>query len=38
VRKDDIRVHYTGWSQKFDEWIDKKSDRILKQWKKGKPI
>lgn len=27
-----IRVHYSGWEAKFDEWIDVNSDRILKQW------
>ena len=25
-------MHYTGWSNKWDEWIDWNSDRILKQW------
>jgi len=29
----EIRVHYTGWSNKYDEWIEKDSERILKQCK-----
>ncbi|EAR85579.1 OTU-like cysteine protease (macronuclear) [Tetrahymena thermophila SB210] len=28
----EIRVHYSGWSQKYDEWISVDSSRILKQW------
>eukprot|EP00825_Cyclidium_porcatum_P015769 TRINITY_DN1903_c0_g1_i2.p1 TRINITY_DN1903_c0_g1~~TRINITY_DN1903_c0_g1_i2.p1 ORF type:complete len:668 (+),score=151.99 TRINITY_DN1903_c0_g1_i2:92-2095(+) len=35
---DMIKVHYTGWSNKYDEWIKLPSDRVLKQWKKGLPI
>jgi len=35
VRNDMVRVHYTGWSPKFDEWVEISSDRILKQWQRG---
>lgn len=33
-----IKVHYTSWSKKFDEWIALPSDRVLKQWKRGRQI
>jgi len=33
LRNNEIRVHYTGWSNKYDEWIEKDSERILKQCK-----
>lgn len=26
----EIRVHFSGWSQKYDEWISIDSNRILK--------
>lgn len=35
LRNNEIRVHFTGWSNKYDEWIEKNSDRVLKQWQKG---
>ncbi len=25
---DQVRIHYKGYSNKFDEWIDRNSDRI----------
>lgn len=33
VRNDQIRVHYSGWSVKYDEWIDWHSNRVQKQCK-----
>ncbi len=33
-----IYVHYTGWSAKYDEFIELDSDRILTQWEPGKQI
>ena len=30
-----IKVHFSGYIQKFDDWISKSSDRIQKQWRKG---
>lgn len=33
-----LRVHFTGWSYKYDEWIDERSDRVLKQWRRGMPF
>jgi len=35
ARNEDIKVHYSGWSAKYDEWINVRSDRLLKQWKPG---
>ena len=26
---DAIKIHYRGWNTKWDEWIDKKSDRLI---------
>ena len=31
MRNDEIRVHYTGWSIKYDEWVVKNSERVQKQ-------
>ena len=31
MRTNEIRVHFTGWANKFDEWISRTSDRIQKQ-------
>ena len=28
-RDDVIKIHYRGWNAKWDEWIDKKSDRLI---------
>jgi hypothetical protein len=33
-----VKVHFTGWSTKYDEWIDVHSDRIIKQWVRGNPF
>jgi|LauGreDrversion4_2_1035121.scaffolds.fasta_scaffold4458249_1 hypothetical protein len=33
-----VKVHFTGWSMKYDEWIDVQSDRIVKQWVRGDPF
>ena len=33
-----FKVHFTGWSSKYDEWIEENSDRIVKQWKRGAPL
>ena len=33
-----MKVHYTGWSTKYDEWIDVKEqgeEKIIQQWKRG---
>jgi hypothetical protein len=32
VRQDNIYIHYTGWSAKYDEYINKNSERIIQQW------
>ena len=34
----EIYVHYTGWSAKYDQYINVDSDRILTQWEPGKKI
>jgi len=33
-----LKVHFTGWSFKYDEWLPEDSHRLLKQWKRGTPI
>ena len=30
-----MKVHYTEWSEKWDEWVDWDSSRLQKQWKQG---
>ena len=32
------KVHYQGFSDQYDEWIEKDSDRILKQFSPGDPF
>jgi hypothetical protein len=32
VTPNELYVHYTGWSAKFDEWLPLESDRVLVQW------
>jgi len=29
-REDEVRVHYDGWSEKWDEWMDRSSARITR--------
>lgn len=31
LRNNEIRVHFSGWSNKYDDWIDKSSGRAQKQ-------
>jgi hypothetical protein len=38
VRGDEIYVHYSGWSSKFDEYIRLPSDRLLLQWDRSGPL
>ena len=33
-----IKVHFTGWSYKYDECIDVSSNRLIKQWRRGIPF
>ena len=33
-----MKVHFTGWSYKYDEWIDEGSERVLKQWRRGQSL
>lgn len=33
-----LKVHFTGWSYKYDEWISEDSERVLKQWRRGMPL
>lgn len=35
---EEILIHFTGWSGKFDEWLPTNSHRVLFQWEFGKPI
>lgn len=35
LRPHEILVTYTGYSHKFDEWIDCDSHRVQKQWRHG---
>ena len=38
IRSDEIYVHYSGWSSKFDEYIRLPSDRLLLQWERTGPL
>lgn len=31
-------MHFTGWSHRHDEWVDSASGRVLKQWRRGRPL
>lgn len=33
-----VKVHFTGWPIKYDEWVQLPSHRVQKQWKRGKQI
>jgi OTU-like cysteine protease len=35
--KEQVKVHYRGWHEKFDEWLDKKGSRI-RPYGRNKPI
>ena len=38
IESDAVKVHFSGWSQKFEQWIPKDSPRLLKQWERGQPL
>lgn len=38
TKDDKVKVHFTGWHQKYDEWIDQTSSRIQPQWKPRMPF
>eukprot|EP00347_Sterkiella_histriomuscorum_P002114 403369422 len=33
-----VKIHFTGWSYNYDDWLDQTSHRLLKQWSRLKPI
>ena len=35
LKEDKVYVHFSGWHQKYDEWIEWNSPRIQPQWKPG---
>ena len=35
MKKDYLRIHYSGWHEKYDEWILKNSRRVQHQWAPG---
>lgn len=38
LKSSEVRIHYNGFPDKFDEWIHYKSPRLQKQWKKEEPF
>lgn len=30
-----VKVHFSGYSEQYDDWVDTKSGKIIKQWKPG---
>ena len=36
IKGNEAFIHYTGWSYRYDEYLDLLSDRILPQWEPGK--
>lgn len=38
VTPQELFIHYTGWSIRFDEWFPIDSQRILAQWEPGRTI
>lgn len=37
-RNGQIKVHYSGFAFKYDEWLPLDSPRLLKQWKRGQHL
>jgi len=35
-RKGQLKVHYSGFAPKYDEWLPVDSPRLMKQWRRGK--
>jgi hypothetical protein len=35
-----LKIHFSGWSNKYDEWIDTEISphRLVKQWQRGEPV
>ena len=38
IKGHEAYLHYSGWSSRYDEYIDLRSGRILPQWEPGKEI
>ena len=38
IRKEELYIHYSGWSHRFDEYISVHSDRVLPQWTPKKTL
>ena len=37
-RNGQLKVHYSGYAFKYDEWLPQDSPRLLKQWRRGKHL
>ncbi len=35
IRNSEFKVHYSGWSSKYDEWLPDGTRRALKQWRRA---
>ena len=33
-----MKVHFTGWSNKYDEWVEENSPRLMRQWRRGQAL
>lgn len=38
IRGEEIYIHYSGWSSRFDEYVPLSSGRILAQWEPGQQL
>ena len=38
IQAEKVKVHFTGFSSNYDLWIEKGSERLLKQWTHGKEL
>lgn len=38
IENNTVLIHYTGWPNKWDEWVGINSPRLLKQWKLGNDL
>ena len=33
-----MKVHFSGWSNKYDEWVEENSPRLMRQWRRGQAL